>query len=148
MFFAGGSRMDSNLAILRQDIGTGVLKPNTNYNLRFKVKGHGVRSGHAAFILGGWLIRDLAKVNKSAVAADNLVAEATQQEWTFNVTPTWTAVSKSVNFKFPKNNDLNDPAKWSKTGSKIEYRGMVDIRAAVDIDAGAFYIDDVQLTPQ
>jgi len=145
---AGGDWLDSNIAVLRQNIDSGVLKPNTNYTLSFKVKGRGVKSGHAAFVFGGWLIRDLAKVSKSAVAPDNLIAEATQQEWNFNVTPTWTTVSKSVSFKFPKEKDLNDPAKWSKTDSRIEYRGMVDIRAVVDIDQGTFYIDDVRLTSQ
>ena len=66
----------------------------------------------------------------------------------FNVTPNWTVVNKQLNFRFQQQNDLNDPAKWSKPGSKIEYRGYLDIRAALNVDEGVFYIDDVRLTPQ
>ena len=140
--------VDSNIAFILQGIDTGVLKPNTGYTLSFKVKGQGVKSGHMAFFFGGWLIRDLAKVSPKAVVPDNLIAEALQQEMDFNVTPNWTVVNKQLNFRFQQQNDLNDPAKWSKPGSKIEYRGYLDIRAALNVDEGVFYIDDVRLTPQ
>ena len=144
---AGGIRWDSNAAILRQEIEAGALKPNTNYMLSFKVKGRGVKSGHAAFVLGGWLIRELAKASKSSATLPSSTSECVQQEFNFDVTPTWATVTKTLNFKFQKEKDLNDPAKWGGADSKVEYQGLLDIRAAVNIDDGVFYIDDVRLTP-
>ena len=144
---AGGLWCDSNMAILRQSIDPGVLKPNTNYMLSFKVKGRGVKAGHTALLLGGWLVRDAAKAEKSALPPNMLVCDFAQQELTFNVTPAWTVVSKPVSFKFQKSPELNDPGKIDQSNSKLEYRGLLDIRAAVNVDDGVFYIDDVRLTP-
>lgn len=152
-FKIGGARYtgwhsDSNAAIMDQFIDKGVLKPNTNYLLSFKVKGNGVKMGRAAFLFGGWLIRDVSKATGARVIPGNLCMEGLQQTLDFNVTKEWTVVSKALNFKFKKENDLNVPEIWSNSKSRIEYRGYLGIRAAVNVDDGVFYIDDVRLTPQ
>ena len=134
---------DSNLAILRQNIDVGVLNPNTNYTLSFKVKGRGVNNARATVTFGGWLTRDVSKTRPSA---GNTAAEALQQDVEFSVTPSWATVSKSLNFKFQKEKDLNNPDAWLLPGSRIEYRAFLDIRAALNPDEGVFYIDDVRLT--
>ena len=145
---AGGSRMiDSNMAILRQNIDVGVLKPNTRYTLSFKVKGRAVKAGRATLMLGGWLIRDMDNVSTVAVAPDNLISEAVQQDVDFSASSAWSTVTKQISLKFVKQNDLNDPSKWSPPKSSVEYRGLLDIRAALNPDEGVLYIDDVKLTP-
>ena len=138
----GWDMPDSNIAILRQNINAGLLKPNTNYTLSFKVKGRGVKNGQASFVFAGWLIRDSGKGS----TPENTATETMMQEVSFGVTSTWTTVSKQMNFKFQKA-ELNDPAKWSQGNSQLEYRGILDIRAPISVDTGALYIDDVQLKP-
>jgi hypothetical protein len=140
------SSPDSNVAILRQSIGTGVLKPNTNYLLSFRVKGTGVKPGRAAVGMGGWLIRDTSKAKTYNPNSGVFSSESQQEEFTFPVTPSWNVVTRTLNFRF-KENDLNTPDRWSKPGTRIEYRGFLDIRAAINIDEGELYIDNVQLVP-
>lgn len=143
----GGHEYDSNTAILRQTIEKGVLTPGTSYNLSFKVKGRGVTKGKAMFGLGGWLIRDVTKLS-TVIVPGNLISEGVQQEIAFNVTTSWSVVTKTFNLKFDKETDLNNPGKWTQPNNKLEYRGLVEIRAPLNIDDGAFYIEDVRLTPQ
>ena len=140
--------VDSNYAILIQNIDTGVLKPSTNYKLSFKVKGNGVKKATATLCLGGWLIRDMSKPYTPANTTDNMVCEAVVQNVDFPVGSNWNAVTRTINFKFQKYKDLDNPEKWSGAGSKVEYRAVLDIRAALNPGDGVFYIDDVQLTPQ
>ncbi|MDD5349272.1 MAG: VCBS repeat-containing protein [Chthoniobacteraceae bacterium] len=135
---------DSNVAMLRQ---SPAIKPNTRYTLSFKVKGRNVREGHVSFMFAGWLVRDLAAIKANANAADNHACEWVRTEVDFSVSPAWTTVSRPVTFRFQKEPELNQTDKWNKPGSKIEYRSLLDIRASVNVDDGAFYVDDVQLTP-
>ena len=142
----GGSMADSNVAILRQSQAAGALKPNSQYMLSFKVKGRNVKEGQATLLVGGWMARDVAAAKAGTAPADNKACEALQIGIDFSVTPAWTTVNKPITFRF-NNAELNLPDKWNKPGSKIEYRSMLDIRAVLNIDDSAFYIDDVKLTP-
>jgi len=135
--------VDSNTAILRQHIEAGSLRPLTNFKLSFRVKGHGVKNGRLRFCMAGFLVHD---TKKDGNAAGNWVTEVVTQDADFPVTPNWNVISKTINVRFQKEGDLNFPDKW-KAGGRAEYRGMLEIRSILDPDAGAFYIDDVQLTP-
>ncbi|MEI8235455.1 MAG: VCBS repeat-containing protein [Verrucomicrobiota bacterium] len=138
---------DSNVADLCQSPAPMALKPNARYMLSFKVKGRNVREGHATILFGGWLIRDLAAAKTGTPSPDNRATEALYTDVNFNVTPGWTTVSKPISFRFQKELELNQTEKWSKPGSKIEYRSLLDIRASVTPHDGVFYISDVQITP-
>lgn len=140
---------DSNSILVRQRIETGLLKPNTNYKLTFKVKGHGIKEANVRFTLAGWLI-------KGGGGAQNMVNGMASQLVDFTVGPNWTPVSRSFNFKFEKDkgnpksdkDDLNSPDKWARSGGRAEYQGVLEIRGSAAPDAGLLYIDDVRLVPQ
>ena len=142
-----GWQNESNTLLLRQRIETGLLKPNTNYKLTFKVKGHGIKEAGVRFSLGGWLI-------KGSGGPESLVCGSTFQQVDFVVAPNWTPVTKQFNLKFDKDpshpslTDLNSPDKWASSGGRTEYRGLIEIRASAAPDAAVLYIDDVRLVPQ
>jgi hypothetical protein len=143
----GSFLASSNVAILRQSPAPEALKPNGKYLLSFRVKGRNVKNGHATVLFGGWLLRDVEAAKAGTGTPENRSYEALRTDVDFPVTPAWVAVSKPVSFRFSRQPDLNEPEKWNKPGSKIEYRSLVDIRATLNIDDSAFYIDDVKLTP-
>lgn len=143
---ASGSFIDSNIAIIRKNIGPGVLKPGVNYRLTFKAKGHGVKMCKLRAALAGWLVKDLSKAGTDT-AKKNIVSEVVEDNSDFSVSPTWSVISKQISFRFEKDNDLNTPDRW-KTGAKIEFRGLFEIRGDVAVDEGALYIDDIRLTAQ
>ena len=138
---------DSNYAILQQNIDVGVLKPGTNYKLSFKVKGSEVKKATVTLCFGGWLVRDLSKPATPANQTDNMVCETVVQSVDFPVGASWNTVNRTFNFKFSKYQDLNNPEKWSGSGSKADYRAVLDIRAVLTPGQGLLYIDDVQFTP-
>lgn len=138
-----GWQVDSNDILLRQRIETGLLKPNTNYKLTFKVKGHGIKDGAVRFSLAGWLIKN------GGGSPQNMISGTAFQQVDFTVGPNWTPVSKQINLKFEKEKvDLNTPDKWASSGGRTEYRGVLEIRAASTPDSGVLYIDDVRFVPQ
>jgi hypothetical protein len=143
-----GWRVDSNDILLRQKIENGLLKPNTNYKLTFKVKGHGIKDAAVRFSLGGWLIKN------GGGSPQNLICGGASQQFDFTVGPAWTPVSRSINVRFekdagsPNKGDLNTPDKWASSGGRTEYRGLLEIRAAATPDNTVLYIDDVRLVPQ
>ena len=143
----GPLMMDSNVAVLRQSPAPMAIKPNTRYTLSFKVKGRSVKEGRATLLFGGWLVRNVAAVKTSAPTPDNHACEALHFDFDFPVTAAWTTVSRPITFRFQKEPELNQLDKWNKPGSKIDYRSLLDIRAAVNPDDGVFYIDDVKITP-
>ena len=138
---------DSNVAILRQTLPPMTIKPNTRYQLSFKVKGRNVREGQATLLMGGWLVRDLVAAKTTVTGPENRASEALRADIDFPVSSSWTTVTKPVSFRFQKEPELNQFDKWNKQGSKIEYRSLLDIRSTVNIGDGVFYVSDVQLTP-
>lgn len=138
--------VDSNYAIMMQNIDTDILKPNTNYKLSFKVRGSGIKKATVTLCFGGWLIRDTSKPVTAANTTDNMVCETVVQSMDFTAGPSWSTVSRTFNFKFQKYKELDTPEKWGGATSQIEYRGVLDIRAALAPGEGTLYIDDVQLT--
>lgn len=137
-----GWQTDSNVLIIRQKIETGLLKPNTNYKLTFKVKGHGIKDAGLRFSLGGWLI-------KSGGGSNNMIRGSTFQQMEFPVSPNWLPVTRTFNMKFDRElNDLNSPDKWAASGGRVEYRGVLEIRAAATPDNAVLYISDIRLAPQ
>ncbi|MEI6562637.1 MAG: VCBS repeat-containing protein [Verrucomicrobiota bacterium] len=143
----GSHIADANTAILRQYQGAETVKANATYMLSFKVKGRNAREGQASLFIGGWVVRDLAAAKAAGRApSESKTCEAVQISVNFSISPVWATINKPVTVKFT-NADLNQPDKWKKPGSTIEYRSMLDIRAVLNIDDGAFYIDDVKLTP-
>lgn len=143
---ASAAEVDSNVSILRQTTSPDAILPDVTYTLSFKVKGNGVKDGHASIFFGGWLIRDLAAAKAETGRPDNRACEALSQDFNFSVGPSWTTVSKQIKFHFTQA-ELNRPEKWRNSASKIDYRSSLDIRAAVNVGNGVFYIGDVQLVP-
>lgn len=135
----------ANTAIIRQQLPPNTLTPNGRYMLSFKVKGRNVRDGRATLFFGGWLIRDVAAASANTGTPDT-VCEALKAEVSFNAGPVWATVTKPLTFRFNAP-DLNQPEKWKKQGSKIDFLSMLDIRATVNAEDGVFYIDDVKITP-
>jgi hypothetical protein len=141
-----GWRVDSNIIIVRQRIEVGLLKPNTNYKLTFKVKGRGIKDAGVHFSFGGWLI-------KGGSGTRNLVFGSTFQKADFMVSPNWTTITKQLNLKFEKTkendpSELNTPEKWVNSGGQTDYRGLLEIRATAAPDASVLYLDDIRLVPQ
>ena len=142
----GAASYNSNVAILRQQLPWNAVKPNVRYTLSFRVKGRNVRDAHAVVYFAGWLIRNVEASKVAGESPDNRVCEALGQNFDISAGPTWNLISKQITFRF-KNADLNQPDKWSKAGSKIEFLTMIGINGTVASEDGAFYIDDVKLTP-
>ncbi|XHR27895.1 MAG: FG-GAP repeat domain-containing protein [Chthoniobacteraceae bacterium] len=144
-YWRGSYYTDSNNVTLRQESGWNVIRPNVKYTLSFRVKGRNVKKGHLYFLFGGWLVRDMVAAKQPAPPADVRAAEALMYDFDFNVGPTWTTVSRPVNFKFVTQPDLNNFDKWNKPGSKIQYNSLFDLRAALVGEDAVFYIDDIKL---
>ena len=134
---------ESNVALFRQQIDSGFLKPGGRYKLSFNVKGHGVKNCRIRFTAGGWLVRD---TKKGGVEPGNWVSEVVNQDEEFPVSPKWTPVTKTINVRFEKVPELNSPERF-KNGGRTDYKGALQIYSSLDPDVGALYFDDVQLTP-
>jgi len=140
---------DSNVLTIRKVIDGSKLKPNANYAFSFKVKGRAVSKATWHYFYNGVGERSEAKivsrgprgkVTKKVDEARDRVLE----EQDFSVSGNWTTVSRTINTKFTKERDLNDPSKFAKPP---RYDGVIEIRLYLRPGEGVCYLDDVQLVP-
>lgn len=140
---------DSNVLTIRKIIDGSKLKPNANYAFSFKVKGRSVSKATWHYLYNGVGERSEAKIVSRGARGrvTKKVDEAKEQiieEQSFGVSGSWTTVSRTINTRFIKERDLNDPAKFAKPP---RYTGVIEIRLHLRPGEGVCYLDDMQLVP-
>ncbi len=120
------------------------IKIGEKYTLSFKVKGSGVSVGELVISLRGIrkLGEDIVKRGQdrdAATVSQNQAIEVIRDRVTISPGTTWTEVSRPVTVTF-KSKALNDPA--TQLTLSIDFTGLLQPMQ------GAFYLDDVKLTPR
>ena len=147
-----GVNTDTNMVIIRKTLDNTKLRPGVTYTLRFKHRGRGVRKAAWAFYYGGYAEGKEATITKkgdrgAASVHRDLIRDYITNTADFASSGNWTSVSKSMNFKFEKRKELNEPEKFQGV-SGPSYKALLEIRATLAPGDGAFYLDEVELVEQ